>query len=128
MDQGSLAVGQIEEGRKLIDCLSQAGMEVTAAFWMKEEGRWRFFVGSGDVDRLGLREPYGHVHDVFDHRDFRWMSRSDVYLLPANDPIVKDVLQVLRRYPIHSVAHYPDYRLGDVFIEDAWLYEPMIAG
>ncbi len=129
MDQGSLVEGQIEDGRKLIDQLSQEGLEVTAAFWMKQDGRWRFYVGSSAVDRLGLREPYGHVHSALDKQDFRWLSGLDVYLLPASDPIVKGVLDVLRRYPIHLVAHYPDYRLGNAFIEDAYLYElPMIAG
>jgi hypothetical protein len=126
MDQSTLVEGQIEEGRSVLEQLTRAGFDVTAALWMKEEGQWRFLIATSEIDRRGLREAYGIIYDLFSKsQDLRWLTIFDFNLIPPGDPIAKDVLDILHRYPARIATHYSGAKHGNVSIEGAYLYEPI---
>jgi|tagenome__1003787_1003787.scaffolds.fasta_scaffold20797187_2 hypothetical protein len=51
----------IQQGAELARALEQEGVTILTAFWLPniETGRWRLFIGTPDVDRIGWLELYG---------------------------------------------------------------------
>lgn len=133
MDTDTLVEDQIEDGRKLIDLLAQKDLDVTAACWVKtsEEGRWFFYITSKLVEEEGLAAAYRKVYGVLQLIESTWVSMSDVKLIGRGNPIAKDVLDIYRRYPARIPTRYRRPELGDVAIEEAYIYpkpEPYIRG
>lgn len=66
MDKTALVERNIEDGRKLVEALDQAGFQVRAALWFyfSEAGQWRLVVASPLVDQLGPINAYTSVQSV----------------------------------------------------------------
>lgn len=127
MDQGSLVDSQRDEGRELIKRLAQNHFDVTAAFWVKvlEDGQWLFYIASKAVDDVGIFEAYKQVHAIMrsmPHLD--WIGGSDLKLIGATNPITKAVLDFLSQYPAKIPTIYRGTQLGNVNIDQAYIYEP----
>jgi hypothetical protein len=127
MDQGALVEGQIDEGRKLIERLSQSHFDMTAAFWIKnsEDGQWLLYIASKVVDDKGLRAAYKDSHEAIKTEDLRWIDPFELRLIGAADPITKDVLDIQRRDPAQMPTRYRGPQLGNVAIDQAYIYEPV---
>lgn len=132
MDQVTLVDELKVDGRKLVDQLSQKNFDVTVAFWLKasDETDWFLYIASKVVDEFGRREAYQRlnaaIHDVIPRL---LVSLFDVKLIETDSPIAKDVLKVLRQYPGRVPTRYGGPQLGDMSIEEAYIYPPLtIAG
>lgn len=128
MDQGSLVERQINDGLWIINELSRDGFDVTAAFWLKESenGQWFFYIASQDVDRKGLATAYRTVLDTLKRKPDLWIDRFQVKLIGATNPITQDVLAI--RGPQSGIpTRYFGSRLGNVSIEEAFIYGPLPA-
>jgi len=51
----TLVERRIDDGRRLIELLTQKGIDVTAAAWVltSEDGNWFLYIASKDVDKSG---------------------------------------------------------------------------
>jgi len=62
VDTTTLVSDLIEDGRRIVEELPQAGFEVTAAFWLKasEDGLWYFYI----VSPLAETEPLNDAESI----------------------------------------------------------------
>src|SRR5690242_13301570 len=58
----------IEQGAEFVRALEQHGVAILAAFWflLAEAGRWRLFIATPDIGRIGWQELYGKAHRIRD--------------------------------------------------------------
>jgi hypothetical protein len=124
MAEGSLVAMQIEDGARIVERLRETGFDVTAAWWMKssEEGLWFLYIGSKEVEEKGILEGYRAVLAVIGGLGQLWVDRFEVKLVGAENPITKDVLGILNSYRGRTPTRYGGGRLGNVSIEDAYIY------
>ncbi|MBY0526347.1 MAG: hypothetical protein K2R98_23335 [Gemmataceae bacterium] len=129
MDQGTLVENQIDDGARVVNKLRETGFDVIAAWWMKtsEEGQWFLYIASHEVDRKGIAAAYRAIHTVMGSLGRLWVDRFEVKLVNPQNPITKDVLDILARYPAASATRYGGKRLGNVSIDDSYLYPTVVA-
>jgi len=129
MDQGTLVENQVDDGARIVEKLRESGFDVTAAWWMKasEEGLWFLYIASKEVDGKGIKAAYRTIHTVMRDLGQLRVDRFEVKLVGPEDPITKDVLDILARYPGPLATRYGGRRLGDVSIDDLYIYPPPVA-
>jgi len=66
MDKRALVGPDIEEGRRFLDLLSNAGVQVDAALWQRDEllGRWSLLIVTPLVENLGEKETYRRLDKI----------------------------------------------------------------
>ena len=128
MATDTLVENLLDDGRKLVEELSQGGFEVAAAAWLKasEDGKWRFYLISPVVDAEGHHKAYRQLHLLIWKRTQPFgIDPLEIRLLGSNDPIGRDVLAAIRSRvsaPRVSPIRWAGTRLGNVSIEEAYLY------
>jgi len=125
MDTESLLENQIDAGQKLLELLPQSGIAVAAAFWLTAsvDCRWRFFLVSPVVDVEGLIKAYRRLHLLTQQMaGALFIDPLGIKLIGLDDPIAKDVLAIWG--PRVSPVRWSGRSLGNVIIEDAYLYPP----
>jgi hypothetical protein len=124
MAQSSLVGMQIDDGARIVERLRETGFDVAAAWWMKasEEGLWFLYIGSKEVEEKGILDGYRAVLAVIGGLGQLWVDRFEVKLVGAENPITKDVVGILNRYHGRTPTRYGGGRLGNVSIEEAYLY------
>jgi hypothetical protein len=53
-----------------------------------------------------------------------WVSMSEIKLISPNNPIARDVLEIQRRYPARIATRSRRPQLGDIAIEEVYIYPP----
>jgi hypothetical protein len=124
MDTETLVENQINDGQRLIDQLTRDEFEVLVAFWLKtrEEGAWQLYIASPSVDMDKLGEAYRKVYASLNRLEQSWVSPSDLKLLNGTNPVAEDALRVRERYPGRSPTRFHGKRLGNISIEEAYIY------
>jgi len=125
MDQATLVVEQIDEGAKITEELRSQNIDVVAAFWMKasEDGHWYFYIASPIVDQLGFAKAYRKVHGAL--RNLLpniWVDLFQIKLIAEHNPIACDVINVQNRYPGQLPIRFEGSHLGNVTIDQAYIY------
>ena len=128
MDQGTLVENQIDDGARIVEKLRESGFDVVAAWWMKssEEGLWFLYIASKEVAEKGIAAAYRTVHTVMHGLGQLWVDRFEVKLVGPENPITKDVLDILARYRGALATRYGGKRLGNVSIDDSYIYPPVV--
>lgn len=128
MATDTLVENLLNDGRKLVEELSQGGFEVAAAAWLKasEDGKWRFYLISPLVDAEGHSKAYRRLHPLIWTRTQPFgIDPLEIRLLGSSHPIGRDVLAAIRNRvsaPLVSPIRWAGTRLGNVSIEEAYLY------
>ncbi len=131
MDTTTLVSDMTEDGRRIVEHLTQDGFEVTAAFWLKkaEDSQWYFYIASPVAESEHLNEAYSRLFLLIRRMSPPlWIDPLEVRLIGSSNPLARDVLA------IHHGAHGPKERpirwggtqLGNVRVEEAFLH-PLVA-
>jgi hypothetical protein len=130
MDQVALVERQIDDGQKLVEMLRAGGFDVTAAWWMKasEERLWFLYIASKEVDEKGIAAAYRALSTARRGMEELWVDTFEVKLVGADKPITKDVLRAFGRHPGRMPLRYFGPPLGDVSVEEAYIYPPLANG
>ena len=131
MDQATLVEMQIDDGKRLIHRLIDEGIGVSAACWVKESesGWWYLYLATPLVGETGATRPaYRRVNDVIRalEKEGFGISPLEVKLIGPDDPIAKDVIAVRDRNPVRSPIWFRGNRLGELGVEEAYIYPPRI--
>ncbi len=117
-----------DTGETIARKCAEAGIDVTAAFWVKpsEDGEWYFYLASRDVDDRGLREAFRRVLPVIRQINPppQFDTLSNLKLIGATNPITQDILSIQSQYPAPFSTWYRGSRLGNMAIDEAYLYQP----
>jgi hypothetical protein len=128
MDQDSLVERQVDDGAKVAEKLRESGIDVTAAWWMKasEEGQWFLYIASKEVDEQGIATAYRTLHTVVLTLGPLWVDRFDIKLVGRENPLTREVLDILARYPGRMPIRPGRKKLGNVSIDDSYIYPPPV--
>jgi hypothetical protein len=128
MDQNPLVNEHRDTGETIASQCAAEGMDITAAFWVKssEDGRWYLYLASRDVEDSGLGDAFRRVFAAI-----RQMNPppqldllEDLKLIGATNPMTRDVLAIQARYPAPLSTWYRGRQLGNLAIDEAYLYRP----
>jgi hypothetical protein len=128
MDQGMLVDERIDDGKRLIERLTEEGVVVDAACWIREteSGRWYLYIVTPLVGTDGAKRPaYRRVNETIQQmpRPFR-LDFFEVKVVSPTSPVGEAIIGLHRRYSGKGPIRYGDYRLGDMSVEEIYLYPP----
>jgi HEPN domain-containing protein len=116
----------ISNGRTLLGRLRNDGVVVRVACWVKpnEEGRWTLYIATPSFDEKGTVEAYRQLTPALRSLGNDWITSSDVTLVGEKDPLVRDALDLLRRFPHTTPIQSPLSRLGGNPAHEVYVYPP----
>ncbi|MCZ2149438.1 MAG: hypothetical protein LC126_16900 [Bryobacterales bacterium] len=123
MDKTTLVEKDIEEGRKFIELLQDAGIEVNSALWSKGLfDRWNLVLVSPVVDEAGVREAYLKLLKILRQAPVSERPKIDelsLSLLTPKSHFAKSLRRGLKKARDLHVSHQP---FGDHFIDEGFIY------
>jgi hypothetical protein len=124
-----LVESRIDDGKRLIDQLVRDGFGVTAAFWVKadEDGPWHLYVASPRVVPEKPGEAYAPLYASLSKIPDLQIHLSEIKLIDDANPIARDAVAVSNLYPRRRLTRYRGKRLGDLSIEEAYIYPTTIS-
>jgi hypothetical protein len=124
MAQETLVEMQLTDGERVIDALRQAGFDVTVAAWIKasDEGQWYLYIASQNVNSQGLTAAYRAIHPILRQLVDLWVDQFEIKLIESDDPIAKDLLEKVSKYPARIVTRYSGPYLGTLSVDEAFIY------
>lgn len=122
----ALVEGRIDAGQRFLDRLAAEGVVIRAACWLRppDDDRWRLYLATPLLDAVGSMDGYGRVLRVLRSLGDGWLTSSDVSLVSESDPLARDVLEVLRQYPGRMPMPSPRSLLGNLPVEEVYIYPP----
>jgi hypothetical protein len=126
VDTVTLVDDLIDDGRRLVERFVADGGWVTAAFWVKtaEEGQWTLYIATEAVDRDGPAKAYNSIYASWEKLSDPWVSMSEIKLVGPENPITKDVLEILARHPGRLPVRFGGRSLGNLSVGEAYIYPP----
>src|SRR5262245_10893779 len=123
MDTVTLVENRLDSGWTLLDRLRKDEFVVRAACWIKPlaEDRWSLYVATPIMDKKGILPAYGQVLQVLRASSEDWITSSDVILVGEKHPIVKDALDILRRFPHSTPIKSPRSLVGGIPTEEVYV-------
>jgi hypothetical protein len=127
MAQATLVDIQIKDGQRLIDRLTQEGVVVTAAAWVKESesGDWYLYLATPLVtEGGGKRSAYHRVNAVIREllKEGFGMDPYAKKVIGPHDPIARDLVANRGVHPGGPPTPFRGSRLGDLDVEEAYIY------
>jgi len=123
MDQGPLVSEQIDAGARLIDAFGQYA-PVQAAFWVRERGndQWYLYLTSDQIDDTNFDLAYGEILRILGKGPHLWLDPFQVKVTSLDEPVTKDVIALMNKYPGRLPMWYHGRLLGGLSIEEAYIY------
>jgi hypothetical protein len=124
-----LLVGyRIDDGKRIVDQLIDDGFEVTVALWVKvdAEGPWHLYIASPAVKAEKPGESYPALYLSMSKIPDLSIEISAIKLINNTNPIARGAIELSDRQPARIPTHYVGPRLGNLVIEEAYIYPPPI--
>jgi hypothetical protein len=126
MDQITLVDNLIVAGHQFLGDLVQNQFDVAAAAWIKasDEDSWYLYIATKEVDAKGTTAAYRTLHEKMQRMPPPVIPFFEIKLIGADNPIAQEIVEFYRRQPAPWLVHHRSYRLGNLSIEDAYVYPP----
>ena len=125
MDQAPL-VEMVNDGRRLIDALTNSGIGVSSAFWTKagDDEQWYLYIASPLVDAAGVTEAYRRLHPIFwELRDQQFsIDPFAIKLISPQSALAQAAAKLSDNY--QGITRSGGTQLGGVSVEGAVIYPP----
>ncbi len=114
----------IEDGRRLLTALDDAGMEIQAALWFydTESEEWRLLIAWPELQRQGPLKAYERIQAVLDGITHRSIALWNIAVVSPNDPVIRALRTVVRTDRAATGIRISRNTIDNVFIEDAYIY------
>ena len=125
MDQKPV-VESLRDGKTFIDALVQSGVEVTSAFWAKEDERsqWYLYLVSPMAIDGGARDVYHRIHPVIQQLQAQpeifWVDPFEIMVLSPADSMAEAAAKLGCNKP--RIIRLTGPYLGNVAISGAYIY------
>ena len=121
-----LVESQIDDGYRLAQLLVATGFDVRALFWIRphEANDWTLCIVSKTYDEKGPTVAYRVVADALPRIPHASITMSYVTVIGESDPMAKDVLSIQDRHPGSMAVRSRQSRLGNVEIDEDYVYPP----
>ncbi len=135
-----LSWDMVTAGEALVKRLLEADIGLVCAFWFytSESNRWKIVFSFPQVHTEGPRRAYETVQRIikgpegfsqmpsdFDRVAFFFPHLSNITVLSPKDPLVIAMEKTVRGWPLEpheKGVRLTSSRVGDVFVEDAFVY------
>ena len=125
MDKTALVEKDVEEGKRLIEALDNAGFQVRAVLWfyLAESDEWRFVVASPLVERKGPKEAYAFVQEVLAQLlPPSGISLEEISVVSPEYDLIRLLKVAIQTGPGISGIRFTRNTINNTFIEDAYIY------
>lgn len=124
METNLLVENQIDDGQRLIDQLTREEFQILVAFWLQtsEEGLWQLYLASPLFDSEKMGEAYRKVYSALQKGTPSWVSPSDIKLINGASPVALAAVELRDRHSGRLPTRYHGKRLGNIPIEEAYIY------
>jgi hypothetical protein len=125
MDQAPLVDKKIDDGRRLIDALRESGLDLRLAFWLYTEdfADWRLLIGTPQAADQGPISVYKKIQPILKNLNPAAAIRLDeITVVGPSDPIYREFDAFLSRYPTRLSTRIRRTPLGDVYVDEAYVY------
>lgn len=124
MDSDALVEEKIDEGRRFVAQLRLKNFDTTAALWVKtsDEGRWFLYVVSKAFVERGAAAAYRDAYGILREMQPSWLSFSEIKLVGPDNPLARDVVALRDRHTGRMPTRYRGTALGNLIIEEAYIY------
>ncbi|MCK4731777.1 MAG: hypothetical protein KAT65_04885 [Methanophagales archaeon] len=125
MDKTALVEKDVEEGKRLIEALDNAGFQVRAVLWfyLAESDEWRFVVASPLVERKGPKEAYAFVQAVLAQLlPPSGISLEEISVVSPEYDLIRLLKVAIQTGPGISGIRFTRNTINNTFIEDAYIY------
>jgi len=115
----------VEEGKRLIEALDNAGFQVRAVLWfyLAESDEWRFVVASPLVERKGPKEAYAFVQTVLAQLlPPSGISLEEISVVSPEYDLIRLLKTAIQTGPGISGIRFTRNTINNTFIEDAYIY------
>jgi hypothetical protein len=121
-----LVENRIDDGHRFIEQLVRDGFAIAAAFWVKtsEEGLWHLYVASPSVSPENTGEAYRTIYSSLSKNPDSSLQLSEIKLINVANPIAREATAVRDRFPGRVPNRWYGKRLGNLSIEEAYIYPP----
>jgi hypothetical protein len=119
MGKTALVNQRIEEGRKLVDCLTREGrLQVLAAYWIydMDDQEWSLHIASPTFDNSVRKHPYLPIIDTLREHPEIDLEDERIWPAPTDDRKVVEILDFLRNYPAAEA-----FQLRGVYHKGRWV-------
>lgn len=132
MGQRPLVELQIQDGQRLIDRIAAEGIAVTAAAWVweSESGQWFLYLATPLVGADGAtRSAYRRVNELMRElqKEGFAVDPFEVKMIGPDDPVAKALVAARDHYPAKVPMWFRGSRLGELAVEEAYIYPPVPA-
>jgi len=125
MDKKILVEKDIEHGKKLLEALDDAQIEITAAFWFfrSDSDNWRLHLASPVVDESGPLETYDKILKILKKSKNINIALDDITVISPHQEIIKLFCSTIKTKP-NAVANirFTNNAIQNVIIDDALIY------
>ncbi len=123
MDQEPLVKERIEGGVKFLAEFEKR-FPLLAAYWCKrdEESRWALHIASDRINDTNRDDAYGEIVRAAGAIQDPNFNLFQVTLIKADDPLVRAVAELRRRYPGRIPAHYHGWHFSGAYAEEIYIY------
>jgi len=131
VDTQLLVESRIDDGHRLLVEFVRGSLDVTAAAWIKssDEGLWHLYVGSTSVSAGKLADAYRKVYSCMARVPKQIIELSEVKLLPAENPLVQELIAVRDRRPGWRIPpRFGGKKLGGDAFDQAYVYPRITPG
>ncbi len=127
MAQATLVEMQIQDGHRLLERLTQEGVVVAAAAWVREteSGDWYLYLATPLVGEDGATLPaYRRVNALIREmeKDGFGMDPFEIKVIGPHDPIANDIVAHRGNRPPKYLTRFQGHRLGELAVEEAFIY------
>lgn len=130
MAQAPLVEGQITDGQKLLERLTEEGVSVTAAAWVMEcdSDRWYLYIVTPLVGVNGVTGPaYSRIGEV--RRAMPpslWIGPFQIKVVGPTEPAAKALATIQQRHLGGRPGWYAGGNIGTSDIESVFIYPPLV--
>lgn len=117
MDTATLVNKQIEEGKKLLERLDQAGVSIPVALWINlpDTDNWRLLFAMNGIDRAGSRRAYTKIYTVIQENGID-LSLGDVSVIDQHNNLCSQLRQLVHTdAEISTIPFFGNYIQGQRF-------------
>jgi hypothetical protein len=124
MDTSTLVMEQIDDGRRLLSRLTDEGIAVRAACWVKptEEDRWTLYIATPLVEAKGPIGAYRDVYGVLRSLDEAHLTASDIKLVGEHTAVAQEMIDLLQHDLWRRLTRPRCAMLGGVSVDDLYVY------
>ena len=123
MAEEVLVEKKLELGERLIRELQARDFDVSAAFWMQEDGGlWYLYLATSVADDLGTYEAYKKLNALLRQLNVPLIDPFEIKIIRTSEPVTAEVLEITNRPRANVYARHSLHKLGGLRSGDAHIY------